>query len=290
MAVARLALTSFADGEVRLSDEVELYQRTYTTLLRSSGETQLRVLESSHRAMGSSLHPLAASEELDLGAFIYAIQPAPRRHRRRAARRDGPGRRGADRERHPGRVLAGGRGPGPPAALVRQRGRDARRAAGQRLGRRRPRADAGGVPDRVEQDPRSDARRRLARRGRHADVPAGGVRARARRQRRGLGAAARRLGRRVRGADAADRRAAAVAAGADARRHAHRLRAPDPALVGAGQRRAGRRRPDRAAALLRQLEHPQPRQHRHRHRARARGRARRASSSSCPRTTSCARS
>ena len=54
MAVARLSLTKLADGEVRLSDEVELYQRTYTTLLRSSGETHLRVLESSHRAMGSS--------------------------------------------------------------------------------------------------------------------------------------------------------------------------------------------------------------------------------------------
>jgi hypothetical protein len=77
MAVARLALTRFADGEVRLSDEVELYQRTYTTLLRSSGETQLRVLEPSHMAMGSSLHPLAASEELDLGAFLYAIQRLP---------------------------------------------------------------------------------------------------------------------------------------------------------------------------------------------------------------------
>src|ERR1700750_807939 len=77
MAVARLALTSFADGEVRLSDEVELYQRTYTTLLRSSGETRLRVLESSHRAMGSSLHPLAASDELDLGAFLYAIRRLP---------------------------------------------------------------------------------------------------------------------------------------------------------------------------------------------------------------------
>src|SRR5579871_126887 len=77
MAVARLALTSFADGEVRLSDEVELYQRTYSTLLRSSGETHLRVLESSHRAMGSSLHPLAASDELDLGAFIYAVRRLP---------------------------------------------------------------------------------------------------------------------------------------------------------------------------------------------------------------------
>jgi hypothetical protein len=77
MAVARLALTSFADGEVRLSDEVELYQRTYNTLLRSSGETQLRVLEPSHRAMGSSLHPLAASDEIDLGAFIYAVRRLP---------------------------------------------------------------------------------------------------------------------------------------------------------------------------------------------------------------------
>jgi hypothetical protein len=77
MAVARLSLTNFADGEMRLSDEVELYQRTYTTLLRSSGETHLRVLESSHRAMGSSLHPLAASDELDLGAFIYAIRRLP---------------------------------------------------------------------------------------------------------------------------------------------------------------------------------------------------------------------
>src|SRR5947208_8440569 len=77
MAVARLALTSFTDGEVRLSDEVELYQRTYTTLLRSSGETQLRVLEPSHMAMGSSLHPLAASEELDLGAFLYAVRRLP---------------------------------------------------------------------------------------------------------------------------------------------------------------------------------------------------------------------
>src|SRR5437660_9911986 len=77
MAVARLALTTFANGEVRVSDEVEVYQRTYNTLLRSSGETQLRVLESSHRAMGSSLHPLAASQELDLGAFIYAIRRLP---------------------------------------------------------------------------------------------------------------------------------------------------------------------------------------------------------------------
>src|SRR6201996_849157 len=77
MAVARLALDSRSDDAARLSDEVELYQRTYTTLLRSSGETHLRVLEPSHMAMGSSLHPLAASEELDLGAFLYAVRRLP---------------------------------------------------------------------------------------------------------------------------------------------------------------------------------------------------------------------
>src|SRR3954470_12353977 len=77
MALTRLAVASPSDEGERLSDEVELYQRTYTTLLRSSGETRLRVLEPSHRAMGSSLHPLADSDELDLGAFLYAIRRLP---------------------------------------------------------------------------------------------------------------------------------------------------------------------------------------------------------------------
>ena len=78
MTVARLVVGSPSEEIAgRLSDEVELYQRTYNTLLRSSGETQLRVLESSHRAMGSSLHPLADSDEPDLGAFIYAIRRLP---------------------------------------------------------------------------------------------------------------------------------------------------------------------------------------------------------------------
>ena len=59
------------------SDEVELYHRTYTTLLRSSGETRLRVLEPSHAAMNSSLHPLANTSEPDLGAFMYAVRRLP---------------------------------------------------------------------------------------------------------------------------------------------------------------------------------------------------------------------
>jgi hypothetical protein len=79
MAIARLQVSGprpTSMGE-RVDDAVELYQRTYSTLLRSSGETRLRVLESSHRAMGSSLHPLADSDDLDLGAFLYAIRRLP---------------------------------------------------------------------------------------------------------------------------------------------------------------------------------------------------------------------
>jgi hypothetical protein len=78
LVVSRLILASPTDEHMgRLSDEVELYQRTYNTLLRSSGETHLRVLEPAHRAMGSSLHPLADSDEPDLGAFLYAIRRMP---------------------------------------------------------------------------------------------------------------------------------------------------------------------------------------------------------------------
>jgi hypothetical protein len=58
-------------------DAVELYIRTYATLLRSSGETKLRVLEQSHIGMASSLHPRAGSAEPDTGAFIYALRRLP---------------------------------------------------------------------------------------------------------------------------------------------------------------------------------------------------------------------
>jgi hypothetical protein len=76
--VPRIRSAPPADGEARPpSDDVELYHRTYTTLLRSSGETWLRVLEPVHRAMGSSLHGLAASDEVDLGALIYACRRLP---------------------------------------------------------------------------------------------------------------------------------------------------------------------------------------------------------------------
>jgi len=85
MAVPRLRVPSsgppshgaLRQAAAQVSDEVDLYHRTYTTLLRSSGETLLRVLEPSHRSMTSSLHALAGSDELDLGAFLYAIRRLP---------------------------------------------------------------------------------------------------------------------------------------------------------------------------------------------------------------------
>src|SRR3954452_5710189 len=82
MAVPRLRVPSspspgFVGEASGLSDEIELYHRTYTTLLRSSGETLLRVLEPSHRSMNSSLHPLAATNEVDLGAFLYTMRRLP---------------------------------------------------------------------------------------------------------------------------------------------------------------------------------------------------------------------
>jgi hypothetical protein len=83
MAVPRLRVpANVPGGSLRQaaglsSDEVELYHRTYTTLLRSSGETLLRVLEPSHRSMNSSLHPLASTNDVDLGAFMYAMRRLP---------------------------------------------------------------------------------------------------------------------------------------------------------------------------------------------------------------------
>src|SRR5919109_3117278 len=58
-------------------EAVELYIRTYATLLRSSGETRLRVLEQSHIGMESSLHLKAGSPEPGPGALIYALRRLP---------------------------------------------------------------------------------------------------------------------------------------------------------------------------------------------------------------------
>jgi hypothetical protein len=58
-------------------DDVELYVRTYSTVLRSSGEVRLRAFEPAHRNVVPSLHPGAASTAVDAGALIYAVNRLP---------------------------------------------------------------------------------------------------------------------------------------------------------------------------------------------------------------------
>lgn len=57
--------------------EVELYIRTYMTLLQSSGAVSVRSLEPAHMASGSSLHAGAEEPEPDLNAFLYSANRIP---------------------------------------------------------------------------------------------------------------------------------------------------------------------------------------------------------------------
>jgi hypothetical protein len=56
---------------------VELYVRTYTTMLQSSGDIKVESLVQAHLGMGSVLHPLAAQPQSDMGALLYAIRRLP---------------------------------------------------------------------------------------------------------------------------------------------------------------------------------------------------------------------
>ena len=57
--------------------DVELYIRTYNTLLRSSGEVSLKALVQAHYNIDSSLHPDARSVFPDMSAFIYSVLRLP---------------------------------------------------------------------------------------------------------------------------------------------------------------------------------------------------------------------
>jgi hypothetical protein len=57
--------------------DVELYIRTYNTLLRSSGEVSLKALVQAHYNIDSSLHPDARSPYPDMSAFIYSVLRLP---------------------------------------------------------------------------------------------------------------------------------------------------------------------------------------------------------------------
>ncbi|GCE18873.1 hypothetical protein KDK_26730 [Dictyobacter kobayashii] len=57
--------------------DVELYIRTYNTLLRSSGEINLKALIQAHYNIDSSLHPDARKPYPDMSAFIYSVLRLP---------------------------------------------------------------------------------------------------------------------------------------------------------------------------------------------------------------------
>ena len=59
------------------AEEIELYIRTYFSLLRASTDVQIRSLEEVHAGVGSSLHARARSPQPDMGALIYSSLRLP---------------------------------------------------------------------------------------------------------------------------------------------------------------------------------------------------------------------
>src|SRR5688572_19212641 len=59
------------------SEEIQLYMRTYYSLLRSSHPVQIETLEDSHMAMESSLHIHARELAPDVSALVYSSLRLP---------------------------------------------------------------------------------------------------------------------------------------------------------------------------------------------------------------------
>ncbi|VAW42204.1 hypothetical protein MNBD_CHLOROFLEXI01-667 [hydrothermal vent metagenome] len=59
------------------NEEINLYLRTYYSLLRSSREVQIKTLIEAHKRMHSALHVAADEPQPDMAAFIYAILRMP---------------------------------------------------------------------------------------------------------------------------------------------------------------------------------------------------------------------
>jgi hypothetical protein len=59
------------------NEDIELYMRTYYSLLRSSGEIQIKSLIETHAQMDASLHLHARSEYPDMAAFVYSTLRLP---------------------------------------------------------------------------------------------------------------------------------------------------------------------------------------------------------------------
>lgn len=75
-----MEMNSLESGEARHEAgkrEVEMYIRTFHTLLRSSGEVGLKALVQAHYNIDSALHPDARSTKPDMSAFIYSVLRLP---------------------------------------------------------------------------------------------------------------------------------------------------------------------------------------------------------------------
>jgi hypothetical protein len=59
------------------SEEIDLYLRTYYSLLRASTEVRIRALEEAHAGMNSLLHANARGPQPDMSAFIYCLLRLP---------------------------------------------------------------------------------------------------------------------------------------------------------------------------------------------------------------------
>jgi hypothetical protein len=59
------------------SEQIDLYLRTYYSLLRSTAEVKIRTLEEVHAGMNSLLHPAARDSRPDMSAFIYSLLRLP---------------------------------------------------------------------------------------------------------------------------------------------------------------------------------------------------------------------
>ena len=59
------------------SEEIELYIRTYYSLLRSTADVRIRTMEEVHSSMNSSLHPLARTQQPDISALVYSSLRLP---------------------------------------------------------------------------------------------------------------------------------------------------------------------------------------------------------------------
>lgn len=73
----RLGAVDHQDIYPATKQDVEVYIRTYTTMLRSSGEVKVKALEQAHLNADSALHINARSPEPDMSAFLYCAQRLP---------------------------------------------------------------------------------------------------------------------------------------------------------------------------------------------------------------------